>query len=106
MRDIPIGLGSAADRLRRLEQLSLKAEQAGDLALAARCIELAAAEQRAELSAAQDQSGTGEVAITPDEAREELARFLETFVARRESEGRLQQEADAGPGERAGLPSA
>jgi|GEM_PF-4061470 len=97
MRDFPIDIASSANRLRRLEQLSLKAERAGDLVLVAKCLELVASEQRAAPCGMQ---GDGLPPLTPEQARLELDEFLRKAIDAHElskSEDRMQHEADAGP---------
>jgi|GEM_PF-4862249 len=69
-------------RLRRLQQLALLAEYGKDLKLAAHCLDQAAKDQRAGLGDGEGEEGDGVIPLTPEQAREEIARFLEEFQAR------------------------
>lgn len=63
-------------RLRRLQQLALLAEYGKDLPLAAKLLDQAAKDQRAGLGDGGESEVDGQVPLTPEQAREELERFL------------------------------
>jgi len=82
MREIQIGSDGQADPLYRLQLLFLRAERQGDLRLAARILERAARERPALPGAGEGVANPDLPELTPEQAREEIARYLESFPSR------------------------
>lgn len=89
--DEGLEISSLDYRLCRLQRLSLKAEQCGDLRPAAQILDQAAKEQRA--GGGEGVEDGRQPKITPEQAREELRDFLMRYEAMRDRGERRDSQA-------------